>query len=87
MILSLERYDNTQSRRQKINLTASFCDYLSKLNDTEKIKAGVNKIVILKILCHRLTEVLLILRINAGLQKIAAAKGGDVQAYVDNALK
>ena len=58
-----------------------------KLNDEQKIKAGVDKVLAFKNAIPQAYKSFTDPAINAGLQKIASAKGGDMQAYVNNALK
>ncbi|HEY1871465.1 MAG TPA: hypothetical protein VGG71_10425, partial [Chitinophagaceae bacterium] len=81
-------YDDMPSSNQsKAELTFSFSDYLSKLNNEQKIKEGIDMIVKFKNAVPRSDRGLTDPMINAGLQKIAAAKGGDIQAYATNAIK
>jgi aminopeptidase N len=73
--------------QSKAELTFSFCDYLSKLNDEKKIKEGIDMVIKFKNAVPKSYRSLTDPMINAGLQKIAAAKGGDVQVYATNAMK
>ena len=59
----------------------------SKLNDTQKIKAGIDKVVAFKNSIPEAYKNFTDPAINASLEKIATAKGGDIQAYVQGAVK
>ncbi len=83
----VNKYDALPLSQTKLNITPAFCTYLSKLNDTEKIKAGIDKVVAFRNGIPEQYRSFTDPAIKGGLQKLAAAKGGDVQAYVDNALK
>jgi aminopeptidase N len=83
----VSKYDALPLGQSKLNATPAFCAYLSKLNDTEKIKAGIDKVVAFRNAIPQQYRNFTDPAIKGGLQKIAAAKGGDLQAYVDNALK
>jgi aminopeptidase N len=83
----VKKYDDLPLGQGKLNLTPAFCDYLSKLNDTQKIKAGIDKVVAFKNLIPEAYKNFTDPAINAGLEKIATAKGGDIQAYVQSAVK
>lgn len=73
--------------QSKLNLTAYFCNYLSKLSDEQQIKNGVDKVVAFRNKIPSAYKENLYPYINGALQKIGAAKGGEVQAYVANAIK
>lgn len=83
--LILAKYD-AFSTQSKLNLTAYFCTYLSKLSDTQKIKDGVDKVVAFRNKIPSAYKDSLFPYINDALQKIGTAKGGDVQSYVANAI-
>ncbi|MFT4152448.1 M1 family metallopeptidase [Parafilimonas sp.] len=73
--------------QSKLNLTTYFCNYLSKLGDEQNIKDGVDKVVAFRNKIPSAYKENLYPVINGALQKIGVAKGGNVQAYVDNAIK
>ena len=83
----VKKYSGLPLGQAKLQLTVPFCDYLSKLNDEQKIKAGVDIVLAFKKSIPEAYRNFTDPPIKAGLQKIAAAKGGDVQAYVENAMK
>ena len=78
---------NSLSGQSKLNITPYFCNYLSKLNDEQKIKTGIDKVVALKkkIPASQKDDINIV--INAALQKIGVSKSGDVQAYIAHAIK
>ncbi len=77
-------YNGLPPGQGKLQSTATFCDYLSKINDTQKIKNGVDKVVAFRNSIPQQYRSFTDAPINAALQKIADAKGGDVQAYISN---
>jgi aminopeptidase N len=83
----IKKYDNLPLGQAKLNLTPAFCDYLSKLNDTQKIEQGIDKIIQFKNSIPEAYKNFTDPAINGGLQKIATTKGGEVQTYVSNAIK
>jgi aminopeptidase N len=83
----MKKYDDLPISQTKLNMTPGFCDYLSKLDDTQKIKAGVDKVITFKKAIPEAYRNFTDPTIDAGLKKIATAKGGDVQAYITNSLK
>lgn len=83
----IEKYDDLPFGQAKFDLTLPLCTYLSKLSDTEKIKAGVDKVVAFKKSVPEQYRNFTDPAINSGLKKIADTKGGDVQAYVSSELK
>ena len=83
----LKKYNDAPLSQAKLELTSAFCEYLSKLNDEQKIKAGVDKVLAFKNAIPEAYKSFTDPAIKAGLQKIASAKGADMQAYVNNALK
>jgi len=83
--LILAKYE-TLPTQSKLNLTAYFCGYLSKLDDAQKIKSGVDEVVAFRNKIPSSYKDSLYPYINDALQKIGTAKGGEVQVYVDNAI-
>jgi aminopeptidase N len=83
----VKKYDDLPLGQQKLNLTPSFCTYLSKLNDPQKIKNGIDKVAAFRNSIPQQYWNFTDPAIKAGLQRIATAKGGDIQAYVQNVMK
>ena len=78
-------YEALPLGQEKIQSTMSFCNYLSKLNDTQKIKDGIDKVVAFRNSIPQQYRKFTDAPINAALQEIANAKGSDMQAYINNA--
>jgi len=83
----MKKYDDLPISQTKLELTIPFCNYLSKLNDTQKIKQGIDKVVVFKNAVPNSYKSFTDPAIIDALQKIGTAKGGDIQAYVANAIK
>ena len=83
----VKKYEAMPLSQDKLSLTATFCTYLSKLNDMQKVKAGIDKVIALRNSIPQQYWNFTDPSIKAGLQKISDAKGADIQAYVSNALK
>jgi aminopeptidase N len=80
----VKAYDELPLGQSKIQSTMSFCNYLSKLNDTQKIKNGIDKVVAFRNSIPQQYRKFTDAPINAALQEIANAKGADLQAYINN---
>ena len=82
----VKKYEGLPTQ-SKLNLTAYFCSYLSKLSDEQQIKEGVDKVVAFRNKIPSSYKENLYPYINGALQKIGTAKGGDVASYIANAIK
>jgi len=83
----LKQYQQTPPGQQKFEATAAFCEYLTKINDVDKIKRGIDEIVAFKNMIPETYRSFTDQIINSALQKVASAKGSEVKAYIDNAVK
>lgn len=83
----VKNYDDMPLSQAKVSATVKFCFYLSKLNDAQKIKSGVDKVVVFRNLIPQAYRNFTDPPINAGLQQIATAKGGEIQNYVQTKMK
>jgi aminopeptidase N len=83
----LKQYQQTPPGQQKFEATAEFCEYLSKISDVNKIKRGVDEIIAFKNMIPETYRSFTDQIINGALQKVASAKGSEVKAYIDNAVK
>jgi len=83
----LKQYQQTPPGQQKFEATAAFCEYLTKINDVDKIKRGIDEIVAFKNMIPETYRSFTDQIINSALQKVASAKGSEVKAYIDNAEK
>ncbi len=71
----------------KLTATPAFADFLAKLTDENKIKAGVDMIVSLR---KQIPEKYWIYTdglLKGSLEKLAATKGGDIATYIQEKLK
>ena len=83
----MKAYDDMPVSQKKLQATATFCTYLSTLNDTQKIKDGIDKVIALRNAIPQQYRTITDPVVKAALQKVATAKGGEIQTYVDNDLK
>jgi len=83
----LKQYQQTPPGQQKFEATAAFCEYLTKINDVDKIKRGIDEIVAFKNMIPETYRSFTDQIINSALQRVASAKGSEVKAYIDNAVK
>ncbi|MEP6513196.1 MAG: M1 family metallopeptidase [Parafilimonas sp.] len=83
----VKKYEDMGITDARFNLTPAFCDYLAKLNDTQKIKDGIDKVVVFRNAIPAQFRNFTDPVFKSSLQKIAEAKAGEVQAYVDEQLK
>ncbi len=83
----VKNYDAMPLGQSKVIATPQFCTYLLKINDALKIKAGVDKVIAFRNLIPQAYRGFTDPVINGGLQQIATAKGGDVQAYIQTQMK
>ena len=81
----LKMYADMPASQQKLELTESFCNYLSKLSDEQKIKNGIDKVIAFRNDIPQAYRNFTDPSINAALQTIADAKGANMQAYINNA--
>ena len=80
-------YSDMPFNQKKLTVTPQFCAYLSKLDDTQKIKNGIDKVIIFRNVIPQAYRGFTDPIINGGLQQISTAKGGDVQAYIQTRMK
>ena len=80
-------YNAMPSSEEKVAATATYCDYLTRVNDVAKLKRAVDKIVAFKNMIpeayHSFTDP----AIKGFLDKIAQAKGGEIADYIKDAVK
>jgi aminopeptidase N len=85
--LIMKKYESLPFGQSKFELTPSVCEYLSKLDDEEKIKQGIDKVVAFRNAIPQAYRSFTDPVINGALEKVATAKGGVVQNYVAGFLK
>ncbi len=83
----IKNYDEMPLNQSKLTATQALCAYLSKLNNTQKVKNGVDKVIAFRNMVPQPYRGFTDPMINGGLQQIATAKGGDVQAYIQTQMK
>jgi len=83
----LEQYKETPPGQTKFEATAAFCEYLTKVNDINKIKRGVEEIIAFKNMIPQTYRSFTDQIINSALQRLASAKGGEIKTYIDNEVK
>ncbi|HYK45114.1 MAG TPA: M1 family metallopeptidase [Parafilimonas sp.] len=84
--LVLQAFDKTPGV-EKYSLVPPLCDYLSKLTDTQKIEAGIDKVITFKKTVPESYKNETDPIIRESLNDLAKTKGGDVQTYVNDQLK
>ena len=73
--------------QEKFQATPGFCTFLSKMNDEQKIKEGVDKVVeFMKAIPEQFRK-FTDQTIKSALQKVSDAKGKIISDYIDNAVK
>jgi aminopeptidase N len=82
--LIFKTYADMPTSQQKLEVTPAFCDYLSKLNDNQKIKNGIDKVIAFRNAIPQNYRTYTDPTVNAALQKIADAKGAEMQAYINS---
>jgi len=81
------RYEKMILSQEKIAATVAFCSYLSKLNDEQKIKTGIDKVIAFKNEIPSAYLRYIEPTIKQALDIIANAKGAQMSIYINNALK
>ena len=85
--LIMKGYEDMPVSEEKLNASEGFCVFLSKLDDEQKIKAGIDKVIefgkAIPERFRRFTDP----TIKAALQKIADAKGKAMSDYIDSNFK
>ncbi len=80
-------YSKKPPNEDKLPATELFCNYLAKLNDTEKIKKGIDMVISFRKAVPEQYWGYVDPVIKPALEKISAAKGGEVAEYVSNVMK
>jgi aminopeptidase N len=82
-----QKYADMPLSQQKIKLTPVFCSFLSKLNDMQKIKDGIDKVMAFRNSIPQQYQGYIDPTIKAGFEKIVEAKGDAIKDYVTNVFK
>ncbi|HMG83142.1 MAG TPA: M1 family metallopeptidase [Ferruginibacter sp.] len=82
-----DHYNNLPPGQDKYDMTSTFCDYLSKAKDTEKIKKEIDNIISFSQAIPSQYRVFTDKKIKASLDKIGSAKGQDIKDYINSNFK
>ena len=80
-------YNAMPSSEEKITATATYCDFLTRVNDVTKLKRAVDKIVAFKNMIPEAYRSFTDPAIKGALDKIVQAKGGEIADYIKDAVK
>ncbi|MEP6846443.1 MAG: M1 family metallopeptidase, partial [Panacibacter sp.] len=82
-----KRYVDMPMSQDKVSATLVFCDYLTKLTDINKIKSGIDKVIIFQKQIPEVYRKFTDQEIKAALDNIANAKGTEIAEYIGNVFK
>lgn len=85
--LILQAYAGLPFSEDKLKTTVTFCNYLATLNDTEKIKQGIDNVIDLRNSIPDNYRSFIDPMFKSSLDKIAAAKGSEIEAYINERFK
>ena len=80
-------YKNSSPSFEKVAASAKFADYLSRLNDITKIKTGIDYITRFRNMIPEQFRGQVDPEFKAGLNKIAKAKGKEIEDYINAVFK
>ncbi len=80
-------YEDSPPDQEKFDATMAFSDYLTRVNDIEKLKKGVDKVLAFKNMIPESYREFTDPVLQQALEKIATAKGGEIANYIHNATK
>jgi aminopeptidase N len=83
----LENFKSSPASFEKISASGKFADYLSKLNDTRKIKAGIDEIMVFRNAIPEAFRGRVDPVIKAALDKLAKSKGAEIDNYIKSVWK
>jgi aminopeptidase N len=83
----MKQYKETPPGQAKFEVTVSFCEYLAKVNDTTKVKEGVEEVVEFRNMIPETYRGFTDPVLKGALEKVAAAKGGEIAGYIHDAFK
>jgi len=82
-----DHYNNLPPGQDKYDMTATFCDYLSKVNDLSKIKEAINYVITFSQIIPAHYRTFTDKKIKSSLDKIGAAKGKEITDYINSNFK
>ena len=77
-------YDDAPLGQDKIALSADFAQYLEKVNNNDKVKTGIDKIIKFRNSIPEQYRVFTDPAIKKGLDKLGKTKGSDITEYINN---
>jgi aminopeptidase N len=78
-----DRYSNMPAGQEKFDMSDAYCDYLSKLEDTAKIKKGIDDIIQFSKQIPEEYRTFTDPALKGAVRKISAAKGAAISDYID----
>jgi hypothetical protein len=81
------KYNQMPPGQDKFEMTDMFCEYLSQINDMDKIKSGINAIIKFANIIPEQYKTFTDPAIRQSLGKISKAKGQDVRDYISQNWK
>jgi len=82
-----DHYNALPPGQDKYDMTKTFCDYLSKIKDTDKIKRSIDYVISFSQAIPAQYRVFTDKKIKAALDKIGDAKGSEIKDYINNNFK
>ena len=82
-----DHYKNLPPGQDKYDMTATFCDYLSKTEDVTKIKKEIDYIISFSQAIPAQYRTFTDKKIKASLDKIGSAKGREITDYINSNFK
>lgn len=82
-----KRYKEIPPGQEKFEATIAFCGYLNKVNDTAKIKKGIDEVVAFRNMIPENYRGFTDPVIKEALEKLAKTKGSEIEQYINNAIK
>ncbi len=83
----LKQFSDLPTMQEKYDASLGFCIYLSKINDTEKLKQGIDEIIDFKNGVSQANKAVIDPELNSFLERLSQIKGGEVAAYIKQALQ
>lgn len=82
-----ERYRDAPPSQDKLQMTISFCDYLVKVTDVNKVKQGIDHIIAFRNFIPEQYRNFTDASFKPGLEKISKAKPGEIAEYIEQVFK
>ena len=82
-----KQYAAAPATQEKLEMTAAYADYLEKLNDLTKIKRAIDDIISFRALIPTQYRNVTDPVFKQSLDKVAKAKGAEIEKYINEAFK